>query len=412
MTSPTVRTIREDELAAFIAVPLVAMHHMSPASDEAIEVRREIWELDRCLAAFDATGTLCGSARSFATQLSLPGGEVAAAAVSSVGVLPTHRRQGHFNRMMDAQLTDVAARGEPVAILVAAEYPIYGRYGYGPAAEACAVRLDTANGEFREPATGSVSLVDNKAFHDALVEVYDRAWARSHGHITWAPPFAEIRAGLRDTYDGGDEERRNARKLIWRDGDGSVQGVAAYTVRDDWVDNRPSGELLTLMLEAATDEAERELFRFLASVDWVATVRAGLRPVDDPLPLRLVDGRQAVLLDRSDHIWTRLLDVPAALTARRYATPDRIVFEVVDPLGFAAGRFALDAGPDGAACTRTDETADLAVPVGALGAAYLGGMPWLRLAAAGWVSEQRPGATARASAMFATARSPWCSTSF
>lgn len=406
------RPIRDDELAGFIEVALVAMHQGQPASDEGVEVRREIWPLDRCLAAVDASGTLCGSARSFATRLSVPGGDVAAAAVSAVGVLPTHRRQGHLNRMMHAQLADVTERGEPVAILVAAEYPIYGRYGYGPAIEACVVRLDTLGTEFREPPVGSVSLVDAKAFHDALVDVYDRAWARAHGHISWAPPFAEIRAGLREIHDGSDEARRHARKVVWRDADGTVQGVAAYDVHDDWVDNRPNSELSVSLLVAASDEAERELYRFLASVDWVATVRAGLRPVDDPLPLRLTDGRRAVLINRSDHIWARILDVPAALTARRYPTEDRLVLEVVDPFGFAGGRFALEAGPDGASCTRTDQAADLVVPVAALGAAYLGGMPWSRLAAADWVDEQRPGATARATALFATARAPWCSTPF
>ena len=55
--------------------------------------------------------------------------------------------------------------------------------------------------------------------------------------------------------------------------------------------------------------------------------------------------------------------------------------EVVDPMGFAAGRFRLEAGPDGAKCVPTGADADLAVPAGALGAAYLGGHSWARLAA-------------------------------
>jgi hypothetical protein len=49
-----------------------------------------------------------------------------------------------------------------------------------------------------------------------------------------------------------------------------------------------------------------------------------------------------------DDTWVRLLDVPAALCARGYATPGSVVLEVVDDSvgGYAAGRYLFDAGPD------------------------------------------------------------------
>jgi predicted acetyltransferase len=118
------------------------------------------------------------------------------------------------------------------------------------------------------------------------------------------------------------------------------------------------------------------------------------------------------LVHRSDHVWLRVLDVPAALTARRYTTAGSVVLEVVDPLGYAAGRFALEGGPEGASCVATDATPDLVVPVGALGAAYVGGTSWSRLAAAGWVDEAHDDAVATASAMFTSARAPWCAMTF
>jgi predicted acetyltransferase len=412
MAPPTVRPIRDDELADFISVVRVAMHG-TPAPEPVIEARREIWELDRCIAAYDATGAHCGSARSFGTHMSVPGGSVPAAAVTAVGVLPTHRRQGHLSRLMRAQLGDTVERSESVAILISAEYPIYGRYGYGPAIEACTVRLDATSTEFRQPPAGTIALVDGKTFHDALVDVYDRAWRAHPGHITWDPPYFEMLAGLRDMYLGAEGQQwADAPKAVWRDAEGTISGVTSYTVSDEWVRNRPRGELRALTFVAATDQAEGELYRYLASVDWVTSVQVGLRAVDDPLPLRLVDGRAAVLGDRSDHIWARILDVPAALGARCYGSEGSLTLEVVDPLGFAAGRFLLEGGPDGASCRRTDRPTDLVVPVTALGAAYLGGTPWSRLAAAGWVDQARPGALDRATALFATPRAPWCATSF
>jgi hypothetical protein len=88
------------------------------------------------------------------------------------------------------------------------------------------------------------------------------------------------------------------------------------------------------------------------------------------------------------------------------------VLQVDDPLGLAGGRFALEGGPDGAECRPTTDDADLVVPAPALSASYLGGQPWARLAAAGWVTEARPGAVARATAMFTAPRAPWCSMTF
>jgi predicted acetyltransferase len=405
-----VRTIRDDELPSFLRVVNTAMLS-PPASPEAIEERRRYFDIDRCLASFDGAGHMCGVARSFATELTVPGGAVPAAAVSAVGVLPTHRRQGHLGGLMRAQLDDVRDRGEPVAILVAAEWPIYGRYGYGPATRACGVRVD-ASAAWRDPASGAVELAGNEEVAQALATVYDRARLLTPGHISWSKDYWDWLTGVWPVADGEDTTRRDAPKVIWYDADGEAQGAAIYTVRGDWVDNRPLGELSASIVLAATPEAERELFRFLTSVDWVGTVRAGLRPVDDVVPLWLADGRAAVLVDHSDHVWARVVDLAAALTARRYAVDGSLVLEVVDPAGYAGGRVSLEAGPGGASCTPTTRSPDLTVPVGALGATYLGGLPWTRLAAAGWLDEHTPGATERALAMFTPSRAPWCTTNF
>jgi len=91
------------------------------------------------------------------------------------------------------------------------------------------------------------------------------------------------------------------------------------------------------------------------------------------------------------------------------------VFEVADafrPDGAAAGRFALDGGPDGADAARTDADPDLVLAVADLGAAYLGGVNFSTLARAGLVEERTPGALARADAMFRTDPAPFAMTWF
>ena len=72
-------------------------------------------------------------------------------------------------------------------------------------------------------------------------------------------------------------------------------------------------------------------------------------------------------------MWVRLLDVPAALEARRYEVPVQVVLDVHDPYLERGGRFLLDGGPDGATCRRTDQEPDVSLGIDVLGAAYLGG---------------------------------------
>lgn len=406
------RTIRDDELSRFLDVVWTAFL-APPATPEATEARRAHFDLERCIAAFDAGGRMCGVARAFAAPLTVPGGgEVPAGAVSSVGVLPTHRRQGHLTRLMHHQLADIAARGEPVAALIAAEYPIYGRYGYGPATEAVTLKIDAAAATWREPPTGSVEIVDAETWAKIVDELYERARRSAPGHLGMTERRWQAEAGVFDNHDGEHAARRDAPKVVWRDEAGIPQAATAYRVDESWVHNRPANSLRAGVLVAATPRAEHEMLRYLASIDWISQVSVGLRPVDDPAPLALVDGRAARLVDRSDHLWLRVLDVPAALAARRYAAAGDLVVEVADPLGYAAGTFRLQAGVDGAECAPTSAEPDIAVPAGALAAAYLGGQSWARLADAGWVDERRPGAVATATALFATPRAPWGALTF
>ena len=146
-----------------------------------------------------------------------------------------------------------------------------------------------------------------------------------------------------------------------------------------------------------------------------------MRPADEPLLYLLADRRRARPL-LVDGLWVRLVSVPKALTQRRYACAVDVVIEVADDLlrrerrAVAAARPG-PAGPEGAArprasCERTSAPADLALPVQALGAAYLGGTRLGALAGAGLVSEMRPGAVAALSAAMAWDPAPWCPAGF
>src|SRR3972149_11165133 len=129
--TPQVRTIREDELPAYIDA-MTTTFIDRPAVVEIAGDVKGLWDLQRAWAAFDGD-RICGTFRSWATELTVPGGgRLPAAAMTNVAVLPTHRRRGVLRAMIAAEHAAVRERGEAVGVLYAAEYPIYGRFGYGP----------------------------------------------------------------------------------------------------------------------------------------------------------------------------------------------------------------------------------------------------------------------------------------
>src|SRR4029077_19635852 len=100
----------------------------------------------------------------------------------------------------------------------------------------------------------------------------------------------------------------------------------------------------------------------------------------DPLRRMLAD-QHRVAATLGGNLWVRLVDVPAALAARRYAAEGGITFRVADAFcPWNDGVLRLEGGPDGARCTTVRRGPDLALSAAELGAAYLGGATFTGLA--------------------------------
>lgn len=131
---PDVRTITAAEFPDWLRAKHTGFLRAQTGTEEEAERRLPYTDLARTQGAFDG-GRCVATFRSFAQELTVVGGAtVPADAVSNVTVSPTHRRRGLLSRMMAADLAAAKERGDVVATLIAAEYPIYGRYGFGPAA--------------------------------------------------------------------------------------------------------------------------------------------------------------------------------------------------------------------------------------------------------------------------------------
>ena len=125
------RPATREEFDDFGRAVLAAFHRELTEEDRRHYARVD--EPERSLAWFD-DGRIVAGTGIYSRHVTVPGAVVPCAAVTAVGVLPTHRRRGLLTSMMRRQLEDVHARGEPLAILWASEGAIYGRFGYGIAA--------------------------------------------------------------------------------------------------------------------------------------------------------------------------------------------------------------------------------------------------------------------------------------
>ncbi|MCX5606594.1 GNAT family N-acetyltransferase [Streptomyces sp. NBC_00047] len=406
-----VRPIAESELADWLRALNTGFLTPVRVTESDVALRAKYSDLARLQGAFDSdTGRCVAAFRSFAQRLTVPGGAaVPASAVSNVAVLPTHRRQGLLTRMMAAELATARARGDVLSTLIAAEYPIYGRYGYGPAASIAEWEIDVPRTglDRRRPVPadgGRIDLVDAAEVREVGPELHERLRAVTHGAVDRDERWWRLTTGLEEMSYRPYKEKFHA---VYRTAAGEVAGLAVYTADDHWTDAKvPLNTVQVKDLIAVTPEAERALWHFLCSIDWVLKVRTGRRAPDDLVTQLLPDPRSARPLTSADFLWVRLLDVVRALRARTYAVPGVLVLEVTDPAGLADGRYRLDAGTG--ACERTEDPVDLRLDVSALGSLYLGDESAVRLGALGRVAELRPGALALADAVFRTARRPWC----
>ena len=333
--------------------------------------------------------------------------------ITAVTVRSTHRRRGILRAMITADLRRAKETGLALAALTASEATIYGRFGFGAATSTAETRLDTRGGlDFTAPPAGCIAVADSSKLKSLAPEIYRAHLGRTYGALgrqhgywmrasgAWSEeafePDKALRGVLHYTAGGVPDGYATYKSLGWR--------TEPHTVR-------------VTDLVAASDEAYRELWRYLGSLDLVDRLTFGAAPVEDPLPWMLADRRRYQVTGVDDVLWLRLLDTKAALEARHYTGDGHLVLTVQDPLGLAGGRWHLraDGGRGRAAALEDGQVPAGAVSAqidaAALGSLYLGGVSALTLAAAGGIRAGRQ-ALEILDALFAAGPAPYCSTHF
>lgn len=355
------------------------------------------------MAAFEE-GALVGTSAALPMTLSVPGQRCAAAGITAVGVLPTHRRRGLLRAMMDAQLRQARAAGTPLAILWASEGSIYGRFGFGPAASRLRVTFESPHNALRDPTvSGALRLVGRDEALRLFPKVYDRVAEDRPGmvirdQLTWESLSAD---------DDPNLPAAEAHHFFVVHGE-EPDGYLIYRVRPGHSVFGSQATAVVTELVAENPGSTADLWRFVLGLDLVTRVEARQRPVDEPV-LWMARDPQAIEVLQGISIWARLLDVPHALQSRRYRQEGDLVLEVSDPfIPEVGGRFHLRARDGVGTCAATEEPPDLRLGIAELSCGYLGQICFGAMARAGRIDEVSRGAATRADQLLGWDPPPWC----
>ncbi len=413
----TVRLVTTDHLEirpftadeASEALDLLALVFGEPLDAEDRRLETSVQDLSRSVAAFDG-GRMAGCLADYPFDLSVPGGSLPTAGTTWVGVLPTHRRRGIMRAMVSRHLTSAAERGEVLAALWASEAGIYGRFGYGAALDMAHLSLRVDGGlawhDRALPAADSVRLVPLDQAVAVIDPIYEACRGRRAGMHRRSIAFWRFQAlSTRKSVLAG----AAGKYVVVARVDGVDSAYAIYGMGEEHGDGGSPGNVLYLTeLAGLTPSAEASMWRFLAAHDLITKVVARRRPTDDVLPLVLTDPRR-VEQRRSDSLYVRVLDVPAALRGRQYADSADFTLRIHDDLLEANdGTWRVQVSSEDVSVEPiSTETPDLEMDIRGFGSLYLGGRSLRRMADAGFVTVANPEVIHPFDAAFRAAEAGW-----
>ena len=400
-----IRPIVPEEMARFFKANAIGFNH-DPRPEESLANTLKYADLERSISVWDGEDVV-GTAGTWTFEMTTPGGFVPCGGLTWVSVLPSHRRKGILTAMMRNQLDSVRERGEAIAALWASEAVIYGRFGYGQAAEGVeSLTIDRTRTQLRYAPhySGRVRYIEGAEALEKWPAVWEDVRQRTPGMNNRTPGWWEHRV-LRDPPHPAPPGYSSQLNLQYEE-DGKVLGYARYRVKEEWVNGVAASTLTVTEMISSNDATYSALWQHIFSVDLIATICADWRPIDEPLQYMLSDPRR-LLRRPNDSLWVRMVDIPRALESRKYSSEGQLVLEVADDFcAWNAGRYLLEGGPTGAKCTATTRDPDIWLTSTELGALYLGGTRAYPLARAGRIGGS-PEAVQRLDAMFAWNPLPW-----
>ena len=323
--------------------------------------------------------------------------------VTIVGTLPEYRRRGLLRRIVEQSFQDMKANGQTVAALWASQAAIYQRYGYSLCAVQRRYEVDTVDLNLLVQADeGFVVGRENAA--DAmpvLKDLYRTFIADRSLYLHRATPLWQA------SVLGDREGEGPVHIAICRNSNQDAVGYVVYTLREGKVDHPARGqEILIRDLVWLNIDACRALWAFIARHDLVGRVVWANAPADDPAWELFSEPRMLNAEDR-EGVYFRVVDVPAALTARGYSEDGELVVGVGPDreAPWNEGNWHLKVINGEASVAPTSGAADVQLSIKSLSSAFSGFRRVGQLAGWGLVHGDAD-AIQRADRLFATRHAP------
>lgn len=235
------------------------------------------------------------------------GRSVPCVGIAAVVVAPEHRGSGVGSGMMRAALIEMRAMGYAISTLYASSQGVYRRVGYEQAGHCIRYRIPIHSLPARQSLQSGDDALTVRAFSETEAPLLHRLYAvrarQTNGQLDRHPYF----------WDGIlDSKHVPNRYLVERDG--MPEGYVVY-----FQGKEPGGkdrELFARDLVAITPAAGRRLLAFLADHRRVGDTLSWHGTPADSLFLQLPEQDYSVVY--LDQWLIRIIDVPAALTARGY----------------------------------------------------------------------------------------------
>jgi predicted acetyltransferase len=337
-------------------------------------------------------------------QMWFGAGTVRAGGISGVATPPEYRRQGYIGRLLDVVAAEMRGDGYPLSILYPFYFPFYKRYGWAHVSdnlqytipiERLPVVKQTGSWHSVAVTTDLPKPGEGPVVSDAdlaiLMGIYD-AWAPGRNG-----PLVRAAAHWRRR-----KLSRPANIYYWRDPSGEPRAYVVYTFKETapWTRQVQIREMIAL-----DGAALRAVFGFLRNHDSQAQEVVADQPEAGRLLALLDDPRIKVEVDPG--FMLRILDVPAALEARRYpaGVSGNLALQVTPVHGSTtpvSGQLAVNDGAGSWAPTRVAPALSLDERV--LGQLYTGYLTPTQAADLGLLTVHDPAGLAQAEAVFAGPR--------
>lgn len=366
------------------------------------------FEWDRARAAYDGD-RMVGTLGAFSLNLTVPGTTMPCGGTTVVSVLPTHRRRGILRMMIDSHFEDIRDHQEPLAALWASDSAIYGRFGFGIAAQEAEIVVERDHTSFHRliPSLAPVRLIDKEEAAEVLPPFYESVRRDHPGFFARSPDWWKYRR-FRDR--PSDRDGATAYRFAVAEENNAVTGFVQYRFKEDWSTGHGGGQVRVTELLGSGPESWAALWRFVLDHDLTETIKAPHRSPDDPL-YSLLAGPRRARSKVDDSLWVRVMDVARALEGRSYSATARAVVQLHDPLDASLSTWKLELSPDGAEVSPTKEEPQVEIDLEDLGACFMGWSRFQEIASAGRVRGDA-NVLAALDRAFTWYPRPWCAEVF